>query len=100
MRIGDRLDVTFPRTRDAMSREFERLVSGLHAIELRLGSLELGRNWNELLADFSWVRGGDDVEHAGREPGLQIDFSQFHSGHGRELGRLENHGIASCKCGG
>ena len=57
VRIGDRLDVTFPRTRDAMSREFERLVSGLHAIELRLGSLELGRNWNELLADFSLAGG-------------------------------------------
>ena len=41
-----------------------------------------------------------DIEHAWRKPGLQIDLSQFHSGHGRELGRLENHGIASRKRGG
>lgn len=56
-RIGEGMGGIFPRTREAFSREFERLVSALHAIELRLGSLELGRNWNELLADFSLTGG-------------------------------------------
>lgn len=57
IRIGDGMGSIFPRTRDAFSREFERLLSGLHAIELRFSSLELARNWNELLADFSLTGG-------------------------------------------
>lgn len=57
VRVGDRLGTVFPRSQDAFSREFERLASGLHALGLRFDSLELGRNWNELLADFSLAGG-------------------------------------------
>lgn len=53
VRLGERFDSVFPQSNAVFSRETERIVSALHALEMRLASLRLGMNWEELLADLS-----------------------------------------------
>lgn len=55
--MGERADTAFPRTRAAFSRESERLLSGLHSIEMRLSALRLTANWGDVAADFSLLGG-------------------------------------------
>ena len=57
VRVGERIDTSFPRAQAAFRRETERLASALHAIETRFASLRLGANWDELMADFSLAAG-------------------------------------------
>jgi chromosome segregation ATPase len=83
-RSGERIDAAFGRTRSAFDREIERLASGLHAIGLRLDSLRLTANWNDLLADFSLA--GAEL---GRALGDLVGLAARALGGDREADRMQ-----------